>query len=340
MSQRKPPTVHDVASRAGVAVGTVSRVINHREAVRQHTRDAVWRAIADLGFRPNNVARSMRTRVTRTVGFIIPDISNPIFSLIAREAEQLLQGEGYVLNVANSGGSVEREVRLIRAFAERQCDSMLFVTNSETDPRVLEALRSSGLRILALDREVGLEVDRVMIDHARGMRLAVEYLFELGHRRIALINGSEEIAPGRERARGFREAHNERGLRLGEGLIRSGRFDQDFGAAQAGSLLDLGKPPTAMIAGGNQILVGVLQVFQQRRLRFPRDISLVGCDDTPVAQVACPPITVIDRDLATIGRTAAQIILDRLQHRGARVPPIVTRLPTELRIRGSCGPLR
>jgi LacI family transcriptional regulator len=315
-------------------------VINHSEAVRQGTRDAVWRAIADLGFRPNSVARSMRTRVTRTIGFIIPDISNPIFSLVSRDAEQVLQSEGYMLNVANSGGSVEREVRLIKAFAERQCDAMIFVTNSESDPRVLDALRSSGLQILALDREVNLQVDRVMIDHARGMRLAGDYLLELGHRRIALINGSEEISPGRERLRGFREAHVQRGVKIGEGFIRSGRFDQEFGAAQAGSLLDLRKPPTAIIAGGNQILVGVLQVLQQRRLRFPRDISLIGCDDTPVAQVASPSITVIDRDLAKIGRTAAQIILDRLRQRGAGTPPIVARLPTELRIRASCARVR
>lgn len=340
MAKRKQPTVVDVASRAGVAVGTVSRVINHSEAVRQGTRDAVWRAITDLGFRPNNVARSMRTRVTRTVGFVIPDISNPVFSLIAREAEQVLQSEDYMLNVANSGDNVEREVRLVKAFAERQCDALILVTNSESDPRVLQALRSSGLPVLALDREIDLDIDRVMIDHAHGMRLATDYLLELGHKRIALINIPERVSPGRQRSRGFRDAHTRRGVKLDEALVRSGRFDQDFGAAQVASLLDLARPPTAIIAGGNQILVGVLQTLQQRRLRFPRDISLIGCDDTPVAQVASPPITIVDRDLGQIGRTAARIILDRLQNRNAPQPAVVATLPTELRIRGSCASAR
>jgi LacI family transcriptional regulator len=340
MAKRKRPTVVDVASRAGVGVGTVSRVINHGEAVRQRTRDAVWRAIADLGFRPNSVARSMRTRVTRTIGFIIPDISNPVFSLIAREAEHVLQGENYMLNVANSGDNVEREVRLIRAFAERQCDAIIFVTNSESDTRLLHALRTSGLPVLALDRDIQLKIDRVMIDHARGMQLATDYLLELGHKRIALINVSENVAPGRERSRGFREAHSRRGAKVDEALVRSGRFDQEFGAAQVASLLDLARPPTAVIAAGNQILVGVLQTLQQRSMRFPQDISVIGCDDTPVAQVASPPITIVDRDLAKIGRTAARIILDRLQGKGMPQRTVLVSVPTELKIRGSCAPAR
>jgi LacI family transcriptional regulator len=339
MTKRKRPTVVDVASRARVAVGTVSRVINHSEAVRQKTRDAVWRAIADLGFRPNGVARSMRTRVTRTIGFIIPDISNPVFSLIAREAEHVLQSEDYMLNIANSSDNVEREVRLVKAFAERQCDALILVTNSESDLRLLHAIRSSGLPVLALDRELDLDIDRVMIDHARGMQLATDYLLELGHERIALINVSEDVAPGRERARGYREAHTRRGAQVDENLVRSGRFNQNFGASQLASLLDLAKPPSAIIAGGNQILVGVLQTLQHRRLRFPRDISVIGCDDTPVAQVASPPITIVDRDLATIGRTTARIILDRL-HRNASPRAVLAILPTELRIRGSCAAAR
>jgi LacI family transcriptional regulator len=282
----------------------------------------------------------MRTRVTRTIGFVIPDISNPVFSLIAREAEHVLQSEDYMLNIANSGDSVEREVRLVKAFAERRCDAIILVTNSETDPRVLQALRSSGLPVLALDREIALDIDRVMIDHARGMQLATDYLLELGHKRIGLINVSEHVSPGRSRSRGFREAHTRQGIKLDETLIRSGRFDQDFGSAQVAYLLDLARPPTAIIAGGNQILIGVLQALQQRRLRFPRDISVIGCDDTPVAQVASPPITIVDRDLAKIGRTAARMILDRLQQRGAPQRSIVVSLPTELKIRGSCAAAR
>ncbi len=340
MAARKQPTVVDVASRAGVAVGTVSRVINHNESVKQRTRDAVWRAIADLGFRPNGVARSMRTRVTRTIGFIIPDISNPIFALIAREAEQLFQSEGYMLNVANSGDSVDREVRLIRAFAERQCDAMMLVTNRESDPRVLGAVRSFGLNVLSLDREVDLAVDRLMIDHARGMRLATDYLLELGHERVALINVSESVSPGRERSRGYREAHALRGRKVDETLVRSGRFDQEYGGAQLGSLLETPRPPTAIIAGSNQILVGVLQALQHRHLKFPEDVSLIGCDDTPVAQVASPPITIVDRDLTKIGHTAAQIVLDRLQFRSEGRQPVVARIPTDLRIRGSCAAIR
>jgi LacI family transcriptional regulator len=340
VSERKQPTVIDVATRAGVAVGTVSRVINHSEAVSQGTREAVWRAIADLGYRPNSIARSMRTRTTRTIGFVIPDISNPLFATIARNAELVLQNEGFLLNIASSDDNVEREVRLISVFAERQCDGLILVTNRESDPRILEALRSSRLPLLVLDRELELDVDRVMSDHALGVLLAVEYLLELGHRRIALINVSERIAPGRARARGFREAFLQRGLRVDEELIRTGRFDQGFGVSQTDLLLDLARPPSAIVAGGNQILVGVLQALQARKVRVPSDISLIGCDDTPVTQVFWPPITIIDRDVARIGRTAAQMMLERLQDSSATGEPSTVLLPTELRVRGSCTAVR
>ncbi len=335
MTGRKQPTVVDVAQRAGVAVGTVSRVINHSGAVSRKARTAVWRAIAELGFTPNKVARSMRTRVTHTIGFIIPDISNSVFSFMARDAEEVFQNEAYVLNIANSSGRVDREIRLIKAFAERQCDGLMFVTNNESDPELLETLRMARLPIVSLDREVNLPVDSVMVDHAQGVRSAANYLLELGHRRIALINASERISPGRARANGFREAHRERGAKVDETLIRSGSLDKEFGAAELGSLLDLPKPPTAFIAGGNQMLVGVLQGLQSRRLKIPEDISVIACDDTPVTQVFAPPITIVDRDLGKMGRTAAEMLLDRL-HNPTREPMTVM-LPTELRIRGSCA---
>ena len=338
--RRGTPTVVDVASRAGVALGTVSRVINDSGPVSKKTRDAVWAAIADLGFRPNTVARSMRTRTTKAIGFIIPDISNPLFSVIAREAEAVLQNDGYLLNIANSGDSAERERALVRSFAERQCDGIIFSTSNEMDPRVLEALRAARLPLLALDRDIDLPIDKVMTDHARGVRLATEYLFDLGHKRIALITASERIYPGRERARGYQSAHVGRGMDLDNRLLRMGRLDQEFGALQIGTLLQLDAPPTAVIAGGNQILVGVLQALQGRGAKIPRDLSLIGCDDTVVTQVFSPPITIVDRDLAQIGRMAARILLDRLGKNDAPYQPTRAILQTDLRIRGSCAPRR
>jgi LacI family transcriptional regulator len=334
---RGTPTVVDVASRAGVALGTVSRVINNSGPVSKKARDAVWAAIADLGFRPNTVARSMRTRTTKAIGFIVPDISNPLFSVIAREAEAVLQNDGYLLNIASSGDSADRERALVRAFAERQCDGIIFSTSDEMDPRVLEALRAARLPLLALDRDIDLPVDKVMTDHARGVRLATKYLFDLGHRRIGLITASDRIYPGRERARAYQAAHVACGVDLDNDLLRMGRLDQEFGALQIGSLLQLDEPPTAVIAGGNQILVGVLQAIQLRGLKIPRDLSLIACDDTAVTQVFSPPITIINRDLAQIGRTAARILLDRLRGKDASYQPTRAVLPTDLRIRDSCA---
>lgn len=315
-------------------------MINNSSSVSLKRRKAVFNAIAELGFCPNPIARSMRTRTTRTIGFIIPDISNPLFSVIAREAEAVLQDDGYLLNIANTGDNVDREVKLIKAFVERQCDALIVATNNEFDVRVLDSLRASKLPLVALDRDVNLKVDRVMTDHAHGISLATEYLLDMGHERIGLITGSERVCPGRERIRGYREAYLAHGLDIDEGLIRAGRFDEDFGALQLGLLLELARPPTAVIAGGNQILVGVLQALQVYGLEIPNDISVISCDDTALTQVFSPPITVVDRDVAKIGRTTAQILLERLRHKPASYEPTRSVLPTDLRIRKSCAPPR
>jgi LacI family transcriptional regulator len=188
-----------------------------------------------------------------------------------------------------------------------------------------------------LDREIALDCDAVRTDHAAGMEQAVDYLLDLGHRRIGLITAGKEILPGRERIRGFQQAFARRGIPCPPEMIRSQSLSADFGFREALDLLRLPDRPTALVAGGNQLLVGVLKATQQQGISIPGELSLVTCDRTDLASVYAGSITTIDRDIGEIGRTAAQLLLERMGGNNAR-PMRRIMLPTRLVLGRSCAP--
>jgi LacI family transcriptional regulator len=209
--------------------------------------------------------------------------------------------------------------------------------NSERDPTCIQRLKDLRVPSVLLDRELPLEIDSVLTDHAAGMQQAVDYLIGLGHRRIALITGGTDILPGRERIRGFADAFERRRLAVPQDLIRAQSLSADFGLREATSLLTAARRPTAIVAGGNQILVGVLRAVQQLGLRMPDDLSLVACDHTDLATTYPVPLSLIDRDVEAIGRTAAQLLLERMG--GQREAPARRiQFPTTLILGRSCGP--
>jgi LacI family transcriptional regulator len=190
-----------------------------------------------------------------------------------------------------------------------------------------------------LDRELPLDIDAVHTDHASGLRQATSYLLGLGHRRISIITAGPDIRPGRERVRGFVEAFAKAGLVAPPDLIRSQSLSVDFGFREASALLQMRNRPTAIIAAGNRILVGVLRAIQQQQVAIPRDLSLIACDRSDVALLYPGPITLIDRPVEEIGRTAAQLLLERLGGHGDR-PAQRIQFPTHLILGGSCSPVR
>ncbi len=276
----KPATIRDVARTAGVSVGTVSRSLNAPATVRRATLEKVQAAIETLGFKPDPRAQGMRRRNTMAVGFISNDISNPVHAVVFRGAETELRARGYSLLVVNTGGYAEREADAIATLQHGRVDGLIMTINSEQDRRCRALLAEARVPSVLLDREIDIELDAILTDHATGMLQAVDYLIELGHRRIALLTAGIEIRPGRERVRGFTEAFAKRKLPLPKDLIRAQSLSADFGFRETTALLQLPDPPTALIAGGNQILVGVLKAVQQVGIDVPRQLSLITCDRT------------------------------------------------------------
>jgi LacI family transcriptional regulator len=330
-------TIRDVAAASGVSVGTVSRTLNSPETVRPATLERVRAAIQELGFQPDARAQNMRRRNTLTVGFIVNDISNPLHAMIFEAAETELREHGYSLQLVNTGGKPRREAEAIDILQHGRVDGLIMTLNNERDPGCRERLERLRVPLVLLDREPPIPFDAVLSDHASGMRKAVTYLIELGHRRIGLITGGPEVLPGRERVRGFMEAFATAGVPAPVDLIRAQSFSADFGLREATTLLQRDPPPTALIAGGNQILVGILRAVQQRGIDIPRQLSLITCDRTDITAVYPGPISVIDREVHDIGRTAAQLLLERIGgvtgDQGRRIS-----FPTKLVLGGSCAP--
>ena len=334
MERRGRASMRDVAARAGVAMSSVSRVLSEHPDVSPVMRERVRRAVDELEYKPDILAQSLRRRKTHTVGFVVGDISNQLFADIVKGAETTLRDAGYAMLLTNSEGDPDLDAAYVRLFEQRRTDGLILSLAREDHEATTEALQAIEAPIVVVDRDLppSIPVGRVLSDHARGMHVALDHLFGLGHRRIGLMLG-QPVRPSRERRRAFEDAHALRGLEPGP--ILAGRFSVDFGVRAAAQLLDSPGRPTAIIAGGNQLMMGALTVFSERSLAVGRDISFVACDDIPVTGLYRPPIAVIRRDAVEVGRAAARLLLRRLRG-GHGADEIV--LPTEFVARPSCGP--
>ena len=329
------PTIKEVARRAGVALSSVSRVLNDHPDVSESMRARVLEAIAELGYEPNLLAAGLRRGSSRTIGFIVPDLRNPLFGSIVTAAHGVLSRRGYAAVITTSSSDADRDADMARLLRRRQVDALLVSLADETQEDLIEELSLFRGPIVLLDRNVeGLRnASIVETDHGSGMQEATRHLLSLGHERIALLTGPPQIRPSVQRVKAFREAYKACGLPYPEDLVSPIGFAPELGERSTIRLLRLLSPPSALIVGGNQLLTGVLRSLQRLGLRTGVDIAVVSCDDTPLSELHNPPITVIDRDVAEIGRAAARLALERLDHPAA--PSLRVVLPTTLVLRDS-----
>lgn len=320
------PTVRAVAERAGVAVSSVSRVLNGHADVSEALRTRVMAAVTELGYQPNLLAKSLRSGSTGTVGFVVRDITNPLFADIVKGAEMRLREDNYSVLIGNTGLDPSSGADHIEIFLRRRVDGLILTLQSESDESSVAALQRAECPLILLDREVpGLETSSVLCDHFSGVVDAVSDLLRLGHQRIGLIAGSPEIRGGRERVRAYEYAHGRAGTPVAPELVKLGSFEPDQGYASTTELLDLDAPPTAVLTGGIQLTMGSLGALSERDIAPGRDISFVSYDDIDWLRLYSPPISVVRRDTFRMGWLAADLLLRNL--RGDRTPrfePIAT----------------
>ncbi|MEW8959577.1 MAG: LacI family DNA-binding transcriptional regulator, partial [Moorella sp. (in: firmicutes)] len=302
------------------------------------TEKKVLAAIEALGYRPNHIARSLKTQKTQTIGFVVPDFG-PFFMQVAEVVEDILNSYGYSLIVCNSNENPAREKERVRMLVEKQVDGLLVVPTSDTASHLRE-VQQKGTPVVLVDRMVkDMQVDCVLVDNVNGAYQAVEHLVTLGYRRIGLINGRLEVTTGEERYRGFLRVFEDYNLPVDEGLIRTGDFSTESGYILMKELMGLPDPPPAVFVANYYMTIGAMLAINELGLKIPTDFALVGFDDMELTRLANPPLTAVVQPMQEMGEKAAELIYKRVRGDNTGYPQMY-RLKPELVIRHSTSPSR
>jgi LacI family transcriptional regulator len=333
--EARRPTIQDVARLAGVSVGTVSHVLNGRGSVTPERRLHVERAMAELGYQPNKVARSLILQRTKTLAMLIPDVANPFFGELMSGVEEIAWAAGYCVIFGNTRNDPEEELRYLAEFVERRVDG-LFIVGAKDSRQIIKAL-PPRLPVIALDRlPADWPYDAVVVDNRHGIELAVSHVVELGHRRIGFIGGDAEQPTGRERRLGFDEAMARYGLE--PTFVSEGAFSLESGRQQAETLFRLPRTrwPSALIAANDLIALGVLAAARAAGIAVPADLSVCGFDDIVYAGLAVPALTSVRQPVREMGAQAVRLLLDRIEGHADTAQTRVLR--TTLIVRASTAP--
>jgi LacI family transcriptional regulator len=334
-ARREAVTIRDVARVANVHPGTVSRALKDetRALVNVETAKRVQRVAAELGYRPNPIARGLKTNRSFTVGVLVPDLTNPLFPPIVRGIEDRLEQAGYTALIVNTDNDSERERHHVEAMRARQVDGLISAT-ARLDHEVLEQAASElPLVLVNRSREDG-SVPAVTVNDHEGIRLGVEHLTGLGHRRIGHLAGPQNTSTGHHRLAGFMDATAAAGLTADDIEIRvCGWFNEREGARACAELLDAAPGLTAVLAANDLLAIGCYDTLEERGLRCPDDVSVVGFNDMPLVDHLRPPLTCVRVPQREIGVVAAELLLEGLADETA-APRSVLLEPT-LIVRGS-----
>lgn len=330
-------TLKGLAEILGVHPSTVGRVMDPqtRHMVGEEVRLRVLKEAARYGYQPNKLAAAMRTGRSKLVGVMLPDITNPVFPPIVLGIEDELRKHGYVVLMSNAGDDKAQQRYVVDQLLGRQVDALILATATREDPVITHCLEAGVAAVTVNRNEDAGRVSSVVNDEAQGMRLAVEHLAALGHRRIVHLVGPQHVSTGHLRKMGFEEALAAHGLKDASGVVDCLAYTREAGKAACDQALERYPGLTAIVAGNDLVAIGCYDSLRAHGLRCPEDISVIGHNDMPFIDAVHPPLTTIRIGLREMGIQAAQLILRRLEEGAAGV--IEVRLKPEIVIRGSTG---
>ncbi len=332
---RTAPTIHDVASAAGVSVSTVSRVLNGKDDVAAKTAAHVRQVIDSLGYHASLAARSMRSRQTGVIGLVVNDVSSSFFLEAIKGVQRAIDELGFDLFIFTNGrrnatGQAEWERRQVSLLNGGLADGVLVFTP------VASAFPTTVPLVAVDPHKDGLDVPSVISTNKAGALAAMGHLLELGHRRIGYVGGREDLQSGLRRRQGYEEALRQAGLGLNPALAQPGDFQHESGVRAAHALLSLPERPTAIFAANDESAFGVLETAASLGVAVPGELSVVGFDNVPAGRCSEPPLTTVDQAIEEMGYLAAELLVRLMQ--GGEVSNRPRRMPTELVVRASTGP--
>ncbi len=335
-------TVRDVAARARTSTATVSRVLNDTHVVSDELKTRVLQAAKDLGYSPNDIARSLKQSNTRTVGVMISDITNPFFASVVRGIEDALASKGYLALLCNTYLRAEKESLYIQLLSQRRIDGVIISAVSRAGQH-LKTLRLRRIPWVFINRRpVGFGGPAVLTDNRWGAFEACNHLIQLGHRRLGILAGPQDINTGLDRLIGYREALAMHGLPAENDLIFMGNFSEESGFDGTLRLMSLpaDRRPTALFASNNLLGIGAIQALIELKLRMPDDAAFVTFDESTWARIANPPVTTVAQRQYEMGQRAAHLLLDAMSSGllpDEDAPSQDILLKPRLIVRRSCG---
>lgn len=329
------PTMDDVARLAGVSVSTVSHVLNGTRNVNPATRQRVDAAILEIGYRRNVVARSLAAGRTHTVGLSIAALTNPYFGSLVHAVEERLSEAGYVLILGDSHDEPRSERRVTDSLLDRQVDGMILAPAAGSEFSTIPEIVRSGTPLVLIDRMLDVACDQVGPENDVSAYELTTHLLDAGHRRIAIVRGIEGISSTTERFDGYTRALADRGIELDPRLILDGRSSVEVAESRVRGLMSGPDRPTALVSMNNSMTIGSLKAVRGLGLSIPADVAFVCYDDFEWSDLFEPRLTAAAQDVQTIGRTAADLLLGRIE--GREDAPRSIRVPTTFTHRNSCG---
>jgi LacI family transcriptional regulator len=331
-------SIRDVAAAAGVSVATVSRVLNPASAdvpMRKETRDKVERAIDELGYRPNDLARALLQHRTAAIGLVVPDISNPYYPPLVRGVEDAASSRGYRIVLCNTDRDPAKISGYLDTLIKTRVDGIVVAGGGWVDvPDRTAVLGNYRTGLVAIGRHVTAHPS-VRIDNVAASREAAGHLIGLGHRRIAFLGGPASSTTVQDRAQGYRDALKVAGLAESAAVVRYGDFTEESGYAATREILDVSPPPTALLCANDRIALGAYAAAADAGRRVPTDVSIVGFDDTPIARYVRPTLTTVAIPTYEMGSAAVRMLLAQL---GGNTVSEIETMPTRLVVRDSAAP--
>jgi len=335
-------SMDDVAKLAEVSKATVSKVFNNDESISQATRNKVLEAAKKFDYRPSLIPGALKTRKTKAIGLILPNVMNPFFPGIIKGVEDVAVESGYMVIFCNSDERLKKEALYFQMFEDRWVDGIIIsgVTGkSREEKEYIQRLHKKGIPVVFIDREIeSYFTSVVMIDNGGAAFKGTEHCLDLGHKRIGFISASLDIKIFTDRFKGYQKALEENGIEFDQSLVIEGNQTIQSGKEATKQLLSLDDPPTAIFAVNDLIAIGVLKEIQERGLKVPEDISVIGFDDIPLASLVNPALTTIAQPIYEIGREAVNLLIKNIEKKGLTKSKII--LDTKLIVRESTAPLK
>ncbi|NGQ96698.1 LacI family transcriptional regulator [Brevibacillus sp. SYP-B805] len=319
-------TIKKIAELAGVSSATVSRILNNTGRYSEETKERVLEIIRDYNYRTNVVAKSLRTNKSKTIGVIVPDITNEFFANIVLAIENYSVPNGYSIFICNTSEDHEKEKMFVRDLEAKGVDGIIYLSGNKQIP---EQTTSKHLPTVCIDRNPGnKEIVVVESDNFSGGFIATEELIQQGCKRIVIIKDERDVSPMAERYRGYREALQKHGIPLDENLVVNVKVDVHEATKAVQHLISRGTAFDAIFACTDWLAIGAINALHQHQILIPDEVKIIGFDNISVAQHSYPPLTTVEQDKTKLGEIAAQILLDMIDQKKPQKQNIV--LPVSL----------